>query len=94
MTSVEIHRAWVMSGEDREDLAGNLYMLLNLADLVKFAKEKPLASDNEENMERAYDFVRKTKVVRPLYGDEKDREEPDQAVSGKKKKLKQAVENE
>ena len=52
MTSQEIHRAWVSSGEDRDDLSGSLNMLLNLADLVKFAKEKPIASDNEENLDR------------------------------------------
>lgn len=70
MTSTDIIRAWSDSGEDKEGLSVNLDRLLNLADLVKFAKEKPIASDNEENMEIAYDFIHKTKQVRPLYGDE------------------------
>jgi hypothetical protein len=65
MTSDEILDAWNRSGEDRENLAGKLNMLLNLADLVKFAKQKPVASDNEENMERAFDFVDRTKYVKP-----------------------------
>jgi hypothetical protein len=32
---------------------------------VKFAKQKPVASENEENMERAYEFVDETKWVAP-----------------------------
>ncbi len=70
MTSYDIYMAWMQSGEDRDDLSGQLNLLLNLADLVKFAKEKPVASDNEENMERAYDFVHRTKLVKPLYGED------------------------
>ena len=65
MTSHETLQAWSASGEDREDLTGSLRSLLNLADLVKFAKEKPLATDNEENLERAFDFVHKTKWMAP-----------------------------
>ena len=94
MTSEEIQRAWISSGEDREDLAGNLNMLLNLADLVKFAKERPVASDNEENMERAYDFVHKTKLVKPLYGDNPDQADPEKADHVEENKTKLAVENE
>ena len=94
MTSLEIHRAWSLSGEDKEDLAGNLNVLLNLADLVKFAKEKPLASDNEGNMERAYVFVHKTKLVKPLYGDDQDHPDKDMEVSDKEENIKLAIENE
>jgi hypothetical protein len=93
MTSVEIQRAWKESGEDRENLAGNLNLLLNLADLVKFAKERPVASDNEENMERAYDFVQKTKLVKPLYGEEPDHAGDDQAGQSVEEPLKLTVEN-
>ena len=65
LTSHEILEEWNKSGEDKEDLASNLNLLLNLADLVKFAKQKPVASENEENMDRAYDFIEKTKWVKP-----------------------------
>lgn len=37
--------------------------LLNLSDLVKFAKENPEASENETHLSQAYIFVEKTKVV-------------------------------
>jgi hypothetical protein len=72
MTSYEILEAWTGVGEGREDLTGKLNRLLNLADLVKFAKQKPVASENEENMEIAYDFVEKTKWVKPDLDDEKE----------------------
>jgi len=65
LTSYEILEEWNKSGEDKGDLTGNLNLLLNLADLVKFAKQKPVASENEENMERAYDFIEKTKWLKP-----------------------------
>jgi hypothetical protein len=65
MTSHDILEAWRVSGEQKEDLTDKLRMLLDLADLVKFAKQKPVASENEENMERAYDFVEKTKWIEP-----------------------------
>ena len=65
MTSYEILDAWDRSGEARTELAAELGILLNLADLVKFAKQKPVASENEENMERAFDFVDRTKYEKP-----------------------------
>jgi hypothetical protein len=34
--------------------------LLELADLVKFAKEDPLPMDNQSNLNNAYLFVQKT----------------------------------
>jgi len=40
---------------------GKLKHILVLADLVKFAKEKPLAAENEESLEVAIDFVVATK---------------------------------
>jgi len=79
MTSYDIMQAWKISGEDYEGLAPSLDRLLNLADLVKFARERPLASDNEENMDRAYDFVHKTKLVKPLFGE--DNKDTDEAIS-------------
>ena len=72
MTSYDILKAWKDSGKDRNGLTSSLDRLLNLADLVKFAKERPVATDNEENMERAYDFVHRTKVVKPIFGEDKE----------------------
>ena len=40
-----------------------LKQMLSLADLVKFAKEKPLATENEQAMDTAITFVEETKIV-------------------------------
>jgi len=40
-----------------------LRQILMLADLVKFAKEKPLPAENEQNMEKAVAFVSQTQQV-------------------------------
>ncbi len=44
-----------------QTLMEHLRGLLSLADLVKFAKGSALPDENENNMDSAYDFVRKTK---------------------------------
>jgi hypothetical protein len=45
---------------------GKLRQILVLADLVKFAKERPLPADNEQSINNAIDFVMKTqKVIKP-----------------------------
>lgn len=72
MTSYEILDAWKMNERPEEDLSGKLNRLINLADLVKFAKEKPIASDNEENLDRAYEFVKKTMWVQKIEEAEDD----------------------
>lgn len=46
----------------KEELT-KLYHLLQMADLAKFAKQQPLASENEMALNSAYQFVDKTKVV-------------------------------
>ena len=66
MTSYEILDTWKQGERPEEELSAKLNRLLNLADLVKFAKEKPVASDNEENLERAYEFVKKTAWVQKI----------------------------
>ena len=71
MTSYEILDNWKQSEKPDTDLSDKLNRLLNLADLVKFAKEKPIASDNEENLDRAYEFVKKTAWVQKIE-EEKD----------------------
>jgi hypothetical protein len=62
-TSYDILQSWEKTGYNDRDLYDVLKQLLNLADLVKFAKEKPLPSDNEINLDNAYVFVRNTKPV-------------------------------
>jgi len=62
-TSYDILQSWKRTGYDDRNLFDILKQLLNLADLVKFAKEKPLPSDNEVNLENAYVFVKNTKPV-------------------------------
>lgn len=42
-----------------------LRSLLNLADLVKFAKQEPLPDENVQNMENAYTFVKNTLYREP-----------------------------
>ena len=71
MTSYEILNTWKQSERPDNDLSAKLNRLLNLADLVKFAKETPIASDNEENLDRAYEFVKKTAWVKKIE-EEKD----------------------
>lgn len=46
---------------DDEDLMDLLESLLQLSDLVKFAKEDPSPSENETHLNNAYIFVEKTK---------------------------------
>ena len=48
-----------ISGEGREELR----QILVLADLVKFAREKPLPTDHELTMENALGFVRSTQPI-------------------------------
>jgi len=70
MTSEETLELWKKSGNKDNELYANLKDLLGLADLVKFAKEKPLPSFNEMNLTRAYDFVRKTRPVITLVSEQ------------------------
>jgi len=66
MTSYEILDIWKRNERPDDDLSAKLNRLLNLADLVKFAKERPIASDNEENLERAYEFVKRTAWIKKI----------------------------
>ncbi len=62
-TTFDILKSWKQAGYTDQELNDILKQLLNLADLVKFAKEKPLPTDNEQNINNAYVFVRKTRPV-------------------------------
>lgn len=73
LTTYEILDQWERKGMHRDDLKDRLRELLGLADLVKFAREKPLPSFNEANLNHAYEFVKKTMQVR-LEGAENEQE--------------------
>ncbi len=60
MTSSEILRTLRQNGEAAGD---QLAMVLEMADIVKFAAQKPLADDNEVAYQRALNFVEATKPV-------------------------------
>ena len=59
-TTWEIMEAFRRSNTDDALLDDMLRELLQLADLVKFAKEDPLPVDNQTNLNNAYLFVQKT----------------------------------
>lgn len=59
-TTDEIMEAFRRSNTDDPLLDDMLMELLQLADLVKFAKEDPLPLDNQTNLNNAYLFVQKT----------------------------------
>jgi hypothetical protein len=53
-----------------EENKNTLRLVLMLADLVKFAKEKPLPNENEQSMDNAISFVLKTQQVEQLVNTE------------------------
>ena len=59
-TTEEILKAFRKSNTDDNLLDEMLKDLLELADLVKFAKEDPMPVDNQTNLNNAYLFVQKT----------------------------------
>ena len=59
-TTVEIMQAFRKTNREDSLLDEMLKELLELADLVKFAKEDPLPVDNQTNLNNAYLFVQKT----------------------------------
>lgn len=62
MTSTEIVRTLKERGETRA-VNEQLSMILEMADIVKFAAVRPLADDNELAYQRAVNFVEATKPV-------------------------------
>lgn len=71
-TTGEIMQAFRRSNTENGLLEEMLGDLLNVADLVKFAKEEPLPVDNQTNLNNAYLFVQKTY---PLFYMEKPKPE-------------------
>jgi len=61
MTSDEITDALHYMKKEDKELYGRLQNMLQTADLVKFAKWKPLNNESEQNLKDAFLFVEKTK---------------------------------
>ena len=76
-TSYEIVEAFSHQNYEQPALNEQLDKLLQLADLVKFAREDPLPEENERNMEYARNFVRQSY---PLFYSEIPSAETDQKV--------------
>lgn len=63
---------YISEGESAKD---NLKQILKLADLVKFAKHKPLTDENDLTLINAYLFVNQTKIEeKPIEGEENSEE--------------------
>lgn len=62
-TTEEILQSLLDTGFNDNRIFGLLKDMLNCADLVKFAKARPLPDENETNMLNAYIFVNETKKV-------------------------------
>lgn len=60
-TSAEILET--INGKISEELFNELSKIFGTADLVKFAKEKPIGPENEESMDLALKFVEQTKSL-------------------------------
>ena len=62
-TTEETLQSLLDTGSNDNRIFGLLKDMLNIADLVKFAKARPLPDENETNMLNAYIFVNETKKV-------------------------------
>lgn len=62
-TTEDIIRDFTREGHIKEEIRKELKVLLELADLVKFAKWYPVAEENEASQQSAYDFILRTKPV-------------------------------
>ena len=83
-TSEEILKAFRRSNTGDVILDDMLAELLQLADLVKFAKEDPLPVDNQTNLNNAYIFVQKTYPL--FFRDEEDTKESEEKKEAEDKK--------
>jgi hypothetical protein len=62
LTTSETLEALVKTGFKKDESYKTLKNVLTGADLVKFAKYKPLGGENEQNLDNAYIFVNMTKA--------------------------------
>jgi hypothetical protein len=77
-TTEDIIRDLKRGNHVRDEIRDELQGLLQLADLVKFAKWNPVAEENEASQQSAYDFVLRTKPVVNLRKPVENVEETDQ----------------
>jgi hypothetical protein len=62
-TTEDIIRDFTRGGHISEAIRKELKSLLELADLVKFAKWNPVAEEHEASQQAAYDFILRTKPI-------------------------------
>ncbi len=62
-TTEDIIRDFTRNGFIKEGIRNELKALLELADLVKFAKWNPVTEEHEASQQSAYDFILRTKPV-------------------------------
>jgi hypothetical protein len=62
-TTEDIMRDFTKGRQVKEEIRLELKQLLELADLVKFAKWNPLSEEHEASQQSAYDFILRTKPV-------------------------------
>ncbi len=75
-TTDEILNSLSNTGFTDNELFTKLEQILKTADLVKFARMKPLPEENDKNLEDAYEFVNQTKLVQVHEGEkDKDKEQ-------------------
>ena len=86
-TSDEILNSLKKSEFENEDLFLILRDILKTSDLVKFAKFKPLANENEKYLKESFDFVEKTKLIEEVL------EQKDDIESSKEKEVEENIEN-
>jgi hypothetical protein len=87
MTSYEILEI-ITRENDARSVYDTLKQILQLADLVKFAKWRPLPDENDISLAYAYLFVNQTKqveLIKPVEDVDTEREENDTSVSTLKK---------
>jgi len=87
-TTEEILRSFSRTNKEDNLLDEMLKELLELADLVKFAREDPLPVDNQTNLNNAYIFVQKTYPM--FYREETDNKGMDQMVKESPKEKREA----
>ncbi len=84
--AVEMTTDEIMSGlkrkEVNKDVFDKLFQTLKLADMVKFAKEKPMPLENDISLNNSIDFVNETirQVEESISADNKDNDRTDKSV--------------
>lgn len=76
MTSDEI-LSIIRTKSEEDSVYNNLKQVLSVADLVKFAKYKPIIDENDLSMINSYFFVNQTKEVDPLPDQTKEEDKLD-----------------